>query len=364
MAPLSHKIIRVLIVEDDYDEYLITRDLFNDIAQPKYEVELADSFEKGLNIIAECRHEIYLVDYRLGLKDGIQLIEQAQQLNSKSPYILLTGQSDYLVDVAAMQAGASDYLVKGEITPQLLDRSIRYSIESNNYTLLEKKKDEFISIATHELKTPFTSLKAYVQLLERKAQHISPQQLTEFIQKINAQTQRLEDLLTYLLDVTRLNKKNAHFKKSLSSLNDVVQKAVQEVQMITDTHQIQIESESIPDFLFDAERVQQVVTNLLTNAIKYSPNANKVVVHVAQKNKVVEVSVRDFGMGISKEDQQHLFERFFRTKVVLAQNIPGIGLGLYISHEIVKHHGGKMWVESSENQGATFCFTLPLEAAV
>ncbi len=223
----------------------------------------------------------------------------------------------------------------------------------------ETKKDEFISIASHELKTPLTTVKAFVQLAKSISLPESP--AFSFMGKASLQLDRLEKLVSNLLDVSRINAGRMLYNLEEFDFAAALQETVDSVQQISPEHCLLLE---VPpgaiSFTGDKMRLEQVINNLLVNAIKYSPGAGKVVVRCeVQKNNIV-VSVQDFGVGIAPENLKNLFDRYYRADNT-ATRFQGLGLGLFISSEIVKRHKGSFWIESEEGKGSTFYFLLPID---
>lgn len=229
---------------------------------------------------------------------------------------------------------------------------------------IEKQKDLFIGIASHELKTPITTMKGYAQILEKRLSLREDSKDAYLIQNINEQTDRLTSLINDLLNTSKIQAGKLVLKKKRFDLNAVVTKAVIDFQYATETHQIIKEGEIKEDVYGDQSRIEQVLANLITNAIKYSAKADKVIVRVGTANNNAFVSVQDFGFGINKHDQAKVFERFYRTGDKEEMNIAGFGLGLYIAAEIIKGHNGKIWVESTKGKGSTFYFTLPIKQKI
>ncbi len=224
---------------------------------------------------------------------------------------------------------------------------------------LERQKDDFISIASHELKTPVTSLKAYVQVLTRRFQKQGNIETAEQLKKMDLQLTKLTNLIKDLLDVTKIESGRLSMKFEQFDINSLTKETIEEMQRTTDKHRISVEGNARRKVFGDRERIGQVLMNLLSNAIKYSPDAKKIDVSVIQTDEETKVCVRDYGVGIPKELQKHIFERFFRVSGNREDTFPGLGLGLYVSADIIKRHKGKIWVESEKDQGALFCFTIP-----
>ena len=225
---------------------------------------------------------------------------------------------------------------------------------------VEKQKDDFIAIASHELKTPVTSIKMFIQLLQSYHKKTKDKKSILILDKVNAQVTRLTSMMSSFLNVYSIQTGKLDIHKNTFSIDDVICEEVETFQYTTDTHEILQKSKAKVSLFADQERISQVIINLITNAIKYSPDADKIIVSARKHNKEIIVSVQDFGMGIAKDQQEKIFERFYRTNGKREKDIKGLGLGLYIAAEIIKAHNGKMWVESKIGVGSTFFFSLPI----
>lgn len=225
---------------------------------------------------------------------------------------------------------------------------------------LEQQKDEFISIASHELKTPITSVKAYTQILGQRFRKAKDIKSVELIDRMDSQLDKLTNLINDLLDITKIEAGKIRFRKSYFDFNQLVNEIVEELQRTTENHQIVKQLQPGVTVYGDQDRLGQVLTNFMTNAIKYSPKSDKIIVRTAVDKDNVTLCVQDFGVGISSEDQPRIFERFYRVGGTNQETYPGLGLGLYISSEIIKRHNGRVWIESKLASGSTVCFSLPV----
>lgn len=231
----------------------------------------------------------------------------------------------------------------------------------HDHKTLDEKKNEFIGMASHELKTPLTSIKAYIQLLERIIDETGTEEARTYIKKTENHIKKLTGLVSELLDVSKIQAGKMEINITEFNFNDLVKEAIESVQHQTHTHKIILETE-IAGLTVKGDRVrlEQVFNNYLTNAVKYSPKADKIIVSVKKKGDEIIVSVTDFGIGIPKEKQKFIFDRFYRVEG-LAPTYSGLGIGLFISCEILKRHHGRAWVESMPDKGSTFYFSLPVQ---
>jgi two-component system phosphate regulon sensor histidine kinase PhoR len=225
--------------------------------------------------------------------------------------------------------------------------------------LIERQKDDFVGYVTHELKTPLTTLSAFTQLLQGYHEKTGDKKSQFLLAKVAGQIERLTGLLNSFSQVYKAQSGMLQLRKEKVDLYELVKDAVEMFQYTTTTHAISLEGNVTRPISVDKERLRQVVINLLINAIKYSPKSDTIIVKFTEETKKVIVSVQDFGPGIPQAAQVQIFERFFRIHDNQHYNVKGLGLGLYISLEIIKAHKGKLWVESEEGKGATFSFSLP-----
>jgi PAS domain S-box-containing protein len=224
----------------------------------------------------------------------------------------------------------------------------------------QRQKDDFLGIASHELKTPVTSIKAYAQVLGAMLSKEGEDKKAAMVLKMDSQLNRLTNLIGDLLDVTKINSGKILFNKTWFNFNQAVQDNIQDLQHTTNKHILVMDFKETGMIYADKERIGQVITNLITNAVKYSPHSNRIIISTELENKEVTVCVQDFGIGIPDDKKDRVFEQFYRVSGSKQHTFPGLGLGLYISSEIIKREGGKMWVNSVEGKGSTFCFSLPV----
>lgn len=240
----------------------------------------------------------------------------------------------------------------------LEDITTRKQMEEEKQMLLEQRED-FLGIASHELKTPITAVKGYTQILQRRFTRAGDEQAATLLGKMDIQLDKLIRLIGELLDLTRMEAGQLPWHNVAFDLNLLVRDTVEVAVNTTAQHQIHIEGAVPFPVVADRERIEQVLSNLLSNAIKYSPHADTVLVQLGVEQDRARISIQDFGIGIDPAKQNQLFERFFRVGDTEHETFPGLGLGLYIAAQIVQRQGGKIWVESRKDAGSTFVFTIP-----
>ena len=224
----------------------------------------------------------------------------------------------------------------------------------------EELKDFFISMASHELKTPVTSIKGYVQILMTMYEDKGDDFLYNSLEKVNKQIINLTTLIVDLLDLSKIKSGSLQLNKEYVDINELITEIVKEIQHTQPDCVIEFTGKVNAIVFIDAGRIGQVLINLLTNAIKYSPNCKEIKVSSRITKNELIVSVTDAGIGISKTDQQKIFQRFYRVTGKDEKTFPGFGIGLFIASQIVERHNGKMGVESEPGKGAVFYFSLPL----
>lgn len=228
---------------------------------------------------------------------------------------------------------------------------------------LMRQKDEFLSVASHELKTPLTSMKGFTQIAMRRLLKSGHAPEAEMLVQVDRQINRLSELVNDLLDVSRIQTGRLTMEPVSYNFADQVRRVAEIMQATTELHTIHLKIPEELQIRGDLNRLEQVLINLLGNAIKYSPQGGNIHVCLVEKGGEVQLSVCDEGIGIPEKDRVHLFERFHRASNVVTHKIPGFGLGLYISYEIMKAHGGRIWLEQSmtSQKGACFCIALPTD---
>jgi signal transduction histidine kinase len=226
---------------------------------------------------------------------------------------------------------------------------------------LEARKDDFVNMASHELKTPITSMKLYVDTLLMRLKKTDDAKAQKILAGIKGQTERLQELVNDLLDVSRLQTGKLTFHKEQFRLDTLINETIEGLQGMTNKQELVfVNKKTAVNVLADRFRIYQVLTNLITNAVKYSPSGSKITITLQKEAGKVVVSVKDTGIGIAKDQHKKIFDRLYQVTDMQEKTFPGFGMGLYISKEIIKRHRGTIWVESEKGKGATFSFSLPL----
>ncbi|MDX2283222.1 MAG: ATP-binding protein [Bacteroidia bacterium] len=510
-----NNLVSLLLVDDDEEDYLLTRDIVEQVNHQRYTVDWVDSFGRAREIIARRQHDVYLIDYRLGPDSGLDLIRDAIENGLDKPMILLTGQGDFEVDTQAARAGAADFLVKTHLTADQLERAIRYSmqqahnlreiralaselearverrtlalrqavedlrqsqllyssiaanfpngfisvldseyrfvmvdgselralsqslnvapgaqvqdlvapehrpgmeyflqrifegeavtfefpIQHNIYTFrgvplqnlagqveqalivcnnitrqkqaeqdirkaLEKErqlnelKSRFISMASHEFRTPLSTILSSVSLLGRYTEPGSDGRIGKHIDRIRSNVRNLTGILEDFLSISKLEEGKIQAKPEWIDCAELCHEVAEDMQAMAKTgQQIICSADGDSRSYIDPQVLRNILINLLSNAIKYSPENRQVELSLAVDTEQLHLAVRDEGIGIPEEEQKHLFERFFRARN--ATNIQGTGLGLNIVQRYVALLGGRIEFESRLGEGTVFRVIAP-----
>ncbi len=229
--------------------------------------------------------------------------------------------------------------------------------------ILQQRNDSFMSMASHELKTPVTTVKTLVQILQAQYKESGDATLVEYLATINQQIEQLTKLVVDLLDVSKIKADKFELQEKIFDFDALTAEIVKSCQLLSPQHVITIVGQTHAQVSGDRDALSRVFINLITNAIKYSPQADLITVSLVSRAGVVCVGVKDFGIGIARVHQEKVFDRFFQVGNKGGQSFAGLGIGLYIAAAIIAQHAGRLWVESAEGSGSTFFFELPVSRA-
>lgn len=234
-----------------------------------------------------------------------------------------------------------------------------FLIDLTELKKLEKKKDEFLSVASHEIKTPLTIIKGYLQLIEQQKAKLTKEKIEKMLTIIGGEVEKLNSLLEEILDISRIETHRLTLKSSSTDMVLLINNAIKSIRPIKKSREIVFESASKELYInIDGRRITQVIMNFLTNAIRYTPREKEIIIRLIERKKTILVEVQDFGEGIHPEKRNRIFEKFFQIERE-TPNTQGMGLGLFISKAIIETHQGKIGVKSTVGKGSTFYFELP-----
>ena len=344
-----------------------------------HEVVAVTTGAEAIRILGERQFDVVLTDLRLADVDGVEVLKEVQRTAPETAAIMLTGYASLESAIAALRSGAYDYLMKPSDVEELratVNRAIERRMLRRRLVELEevdRLKTQFLSMASHELRTPLTAVMGFIQVARRRLVRASDKQgatdwkeeatrAAETLELAQRQSRRLARLVDELLDVSRLQLGRVQMTRSEIDLVTSLREVVERLRLLNTTHAFEFSDHAkTAPVLADRDRIDQVFENLMNNAVKYSPGGGTVTVVVSREGDDVHVSVTDRGIGISPEELDQVFNLFYRSPDPRAGHVGGLGLGLYISREIVTRHGGKLWAESA-GEGSTFHVTLPLVA--
>jgi two-component system, sensor histidine kinase and response regulator len=371
----------ILIVDDSPENIFTLKTLLELHAFP---TDSASSGEEALKKTLRNSYALIILDVQMPGMDGFEVAEtlSGNSATKDIPIIFLSAinvEKKYITK--GYSSGGIDYVTK-PIDPDILllrvktfyrlyeqnrvlsqmQDSLRLEIEFRKAAQKEaqaasKRKDEFMSIASHELKTPLASVKAYVQLLDRSLE--KDERVKGYLDRTLAQINKLNSLIVDLLDTSRIENGRLKFNESLFNFNKLINESVEMIGHIYPDYKIRVSGESNVLVRGDETRLEQVMLNYMTNAVKYSPDVRELELHSTIQDNLLIVSVKDFGIGIPKDSQADVFRKFYRVEGT-ARRFQGLGVGLYICFEIIRRHNGKCWLESEVGKGSTFYFSLPI----
>jgi signal transduction histidine kinase len=370
MDPQSN---HVLLIEDNPGDADLVRLRLVEAKNP-VEVNCVTRLSDGLASLAKQQPSVVLLDLNLPDCHGAETFRRVLEKAPNIPIVILSGQDDEVLAGKALHQGVQDYLVKGDFTSKHLERAMRYAVERQalvrSLEISRKQqlefKNRFLSHVSHELRTPLTCIHQYVTiLLDGLAGPVAPEQ-GDHLKTILRSVNQLHAMIRDLLEATRAESGKMRVEPRCVAVDELIHQAVAMMRPTAEEKQIGLEvglDHRIPLVHADPDRVLEILINLMDNALKFTPPEGSVVVKAcmaATDPNMIYISVSDTGRGISTEAKALIFERLFQDPDSIDNNRAGLGLGLYISKELVHLMGGKIWVSSEPGQGSTFTFTLPL----
>jgi signal transduction histidine kinase/BarA-like signal transduction histidine kinase len=368
------KSARILFVEDDEDDYILTVDQLKKLENYNFEIDWVTSRDQALVQLKRNVHDICLLDYQLGAYTGLDVLNQANQLGSYVPIIMLTGQPNDTLDELALNAGAADFLVKGDVTNARFARAIRYAISrveiqkarqrSIDAETESRSKDRFIAHLSHELRTPLTSILGYAELLlnSDKANDVQKE-----LSAILNNGKHLLSLLNDMLDLSKIAAGKLLLKPEPIELSSFIADVLTLMQIPASQKGLSLNyagSRTAPKMVFaDPTRLRQVIINLIFNAIKFTEIGGVTLkVHYDPDNhsEQIQFIISDTGVGISQTEIETIFIPFQQIEDVTLKSEQGAGLGLAISNELIRRMDGQISVKSKLGKGSDFIVTLPL----
>ena len=365
-------VARVLLVEDDEDDFILTSEYLHQLASHSFEIDWVTNPTKALEQLNLGKHDICLLDYQLGAYNGLTVLERASENGCSIPIIMLTGQSDEALDQSALAAGAVDYLVKSEMTTARFARAIRYALarqeienerlERINAETQNQSKDRFLAHLSHELRTPLTSILGYTEILlnSNKAPNAEPE-----LNIILNNGQHLLGLLNNVLDLSKIAVGKLEYNFSTINVDSFIADIFCLMQVHAADKGLTLKmhaKNALPLQIYsDPVRLRQVLINLIHNGIKFTETGQVTLTiwtEFINEQELMKFSVADTGQGIPEHMLGNIFKPFEQVEDFISRKEQGAGLGLSICTELVQHMGGSITVNSVVNQGSEFVFSV------
>jgi signal transduction histidine kinase len=359
--------IRVLLIEDNPGDARLIKEMLHDAGGARAAVEFghADDLAAGLERLAQADSDVVLLDMTLPDSHGLETFTRVHARAPDVAIVVLSGLDDESLAVRAVQEGAQDYLVKGQVDGAGLLRSMRYAIERQRLEALrrdlERQRDEFFASVSHDLRTPVAAIKAAIGVVLTTMPTDLPAPLQRLLGNVDLAADELTSLIEDLLEIARLQSGRVELWRTSVDIRDVVARATRALEPLLQARGQQLLFSPPPAPVLasvDAERLGRVLRNLLGNAQKYGRERGTISISVERGATDVRISVADDGPGIPPEDLERIFERFYRVR---GSGSGGSGLGLAIARGLVELHGGRIWVESAHGHSSTFRVSLPVD---
>jgi sigma-B regulation protein RsbU (phosphoserine phosphatase) len=358
--------IRALLIEDNPGDARLIREMLRDAAGGQSSVELThvDRLTPGLAQLTAQVTDVVLLDLTLPDSQGFETFTTVRTQAPDVAIVVLSGLDDETLAIRAVHEGAQDYLVKGQVDGGAILRSMRYAIERQHLEAvrrdLERQRDEFFSSVSHDLRTPVAAIKTAIGVVLANMPPNMPPSSQRMLGNVDLAADELTTLIEDLLEMARLQSGRVELWRTSVDLRDVIVRAARALEPLTQARGQHVRFAPPPEPLIasvDAERLGRVLRNLLGNAQKYGRENGTISLTAEPGQTEVCISVTDDGPGVAPDDQERIFERFYRVN---GTGSAGSGLGLAIARGLVELHGGRLWVESTPGRGSTFRVALPV----
>ncbi|MGB5849092.1 MAG: response regulator, partial [Ignavibacteriaceae bacterium] len=354
--------LSILVCDDDPGDIKILKSHLKQVLTQEFSVLQATTAEEIESIIKENRNKINLIfmDYQMPGKSGIEWLKEIREINF-APVIMLTGRGDEKLAVEAMKNGAADYIPKDHLDQYELTRAVANALEKWE---VENERDALLGIAAHELRNPLTTIQGYTQMLQMY-DAINPENGKEMLSIIGERTRHMLDVINRLLNINSIDKGTLIINKGKNDIVSFLKNEINNFEMTAKSKNIKINFKTTIINLsvcFDKERFNEVTSNLLDNAIKYSKSNTNITVYLKKEDNFVLIEISDEGPGIKEEEMKFLFNLFSNVKISTQPTAgeQSTGLGLAICKKIVSLHDGKINVASEQGKGTTFSVFLPI----
>jgi len=362
--------LQVLLVEDNPGDARLLDEILKDSPSIKVELTHLVCMQDALTHLATKVANVVLLDLGLPDASGIAAVRELHAMAPRVPLVVLTGLDDEAIATQALQEGAQDYLVKGQIHAQTLLRALRHAIERKRLQVESEQvrrlqlqlRDEFISTVSHELRTPLTSIRGGLGLIEAGVLGKLPQKAETMVKIALQNSERLVRIINDILDVEKIKSGGLEMRIDSVPVRALLQQAIAVNQAYGAKYHVSFDLEEIPanvEVAADSDRLMQVMANLLSNAAKFSPAGGVVQVRAIDLGSHVRFEVEDHGIGIPEEFRKRVFEKFAQADSSTSRRFEGTGLGLSITRQLLEAMGGTIGFTTTAGQGTTFYFELP-----
>jgi signal transduction histidine kinase len=360
----------ILLVEDNWGDARLVQLLLEEVRDGSYAVTHVSCMRDAIAYLdAQCA-DVVLLDLSLPDSHGVETIIRARQAARDTPLVVLTGSDDEALSLQALEAGAQDYLVKGQIASDSIARIIRYAVQRQRLQAeaehararQSQLKDEFLSHVSHELRSPLTAVYLLVTVVRDALGPRLDAEHREYLEVAVRNLKQLGAMIDDLLEATRVETGHMRVEQRRTSLEPIIADVLDTLRVTAVEHGVTLAADvnwNLPAVYADADRVRQVLVNLVDNAIKWTPSGGTISVASMDDGDEIRVAVTDTGCGMADEHRDHIFDRLYQIEHGPQTSRSGLGLGLYICKQIVERHGGQIRTESALGQGSTFSFTLP-----
>ena len=352
--------IRVLLIDDDEDEVVLARDLLAESRMSRVTLDWTPDYDAALDDMASHQHDVYLLDYRMGAHDGLELLREALARGCAAPVVMLTGQGDGEVDLAAMRAGAADYLVKGRISGELLERALRHAVERKRIEKqLARQREDFVAM-THDIKSPLHVVIGSAGMLLEETKNTANSREPALIRNLIDSALTINSLVVNYLDFTKIEAVGVSLNKLSVAVGDILTRLHRRYETSARQRGLTFElrlADALPSVDGDPVALERVFANLISNAVKFTPSGGRVTVSAKTSDQGMVVTVTDTGPGIMPAEIPFIFAKYQRGRSTAKQD--GAGLGLFIAKSLVEAHGGRIEVHSEPGRETRFEVCLP-----
>jgi signal transduction histidine kinase len=375
---------KIVIIDDDREDFLLIQELLKDIDPSQYQAVWIPNYDEGLAEIRKQEASAYLLDFHLGEKTGLELLAQLMPENLNRPMILLTGRANRETDLAAMREGASDFLAKSNLTAEVLERSIRYSMRRSDDLAKQRAakkvsiaresadaanqaKSRFLAHMSHEIRSPLAAILGFTELAQDQA--LSSLDRNKFLEIIKRNGNHLLDVVNDILDLSKVEVGNLEVELQHFNWREIVSEVVKSLEQVALAKGLYLsavlDGTAPLSLKGDRQRFRQILINMLSNAIKFTKIGGVTVrSNFNSLENVIEIEVEDTGIGISERERDRLFQPFSQADSSISRKFGGTGLGLDLSRKLARALSGDLVLTSSIPQkGSVFTLTLPVGEA-